>query len=110
LRNDFQNISNASLSSIVAIHGDGGHYKESWTHPNSHVFWLQDLLPSIVPDSRILSFGYSVSKTDFVPAEKICEALLGELSEMRQDLTTVRIQLQCLSLSLCVLSIDHVLD
>lgn len=75
----------------MAIHGDGGHYKESWTHPDSHVFWLQDLLPSIIPDSMILSFGYSASKTDFVPAEKICEALLGELSEIRQDLTTVRI-------------------
>uniref|UniRef100_A0A093V994 Protein SERAC1 n=1 Tax=Talaromyces marneffei PM1 TaxID=1077442 RepID=A0A093V994_TALMA len=69
---------------IVAIHGDGGHYIDSWTHPDGQIFWLRDLLPGIIPQSRVLSFGYSASKSEFVPAEEICRGLLKGISEARQ--------------------------
>ncbi|KAE8555151.1 hypothetical protein TMatcc_005261 [Talaromyces marneffei ATCC 18224] len=75
---------------IVAIHGDGGHYIDSWTHPDGQIFWLRDLLPGIIPQSRVLSFGYSASKSEFVPAEEICRGLLKGISEVRQDPSIAR--------------------
>ena len=46
---------------IVAVHGLMGGYRETWT--KDEICWLQDsrLLPSIIPDARILSFGYNAS-------------------------------------------------
>lgn len=43
---------------IVAIHGFNGDARESWTHVDSGVFWLQHLLPHDLPGSRIYSYGY----------------------------------------------------
>jgi hypothetical protein len=67
--------------SIVAIHGDGGHYERSWTHLETGVFWLRDLLPRIIPNSRIVSFGYRASKPSPIPVEEIASNLLKELSK-----------------------------
>lgn len=49
------------LSSIIAIHGLNGHPIESWTagKKSSGVLWLRDLLPTLIPSARILSYGYS---------------------------------------------------
>jgi hypothetical protein len=77
--------------SIVAIHGDGGHYERSWTHPETRVFWLRDLLPHITPSSRILSFGYRASKLSMIPVEDIALSLLKDLSKLRQN-SNVRLE------------------
>jgi hypothetical protein len=52
--------------SIVAIHGIGAHPDDTWrmkttTNEVSHyVNWLEDpnMLPSIVPNARIMRYGY----------------------------------------------------
>ncbi|SLM35632.1 P-loop containing nucleoside triphosphate hydrolase [Lasallia pustulata] len=41
---------------IVAVHGLNGHPEKTWTTNN--VNWLRDLLPSDIPNARILSWGY----------------------------------------------------
>lgn len=45
------------IGSVVAIHGLGGDAYRTWTHENKKL-WLQDFLPSQVPEARILSYGY----------------------------------------------------
>lgn len=42
---------------IVAIHGLQGHREKTWTTDNG-ILWLQHLLPSDLPNARILSYGY----------------------------------------------------
>lgn len=43
--------------SIVAIHGLNGHREKTWTSKNN-VLWLRDLLPQILPNARIMTWGY----------------------------------------------------
>ena len=45
--------------SIVAIHGLNGHREETWTKDN--VNWLRHLLPTDIPNARILSWGYDAN-------------------------------------------------
>ncbi|KAE8449286.1 hypothetical protein EG329_008186 [Mollisiaceae sp. DMI_Dod_QoI] len=33
-------------------------HSETWTDPESRVFWLRDLLPAKLPEARILTYGY----------------------------------------------------
>jgi hypothetical protein len=44
------------------VHGLNGHREKSWTHTNGETgeqtFWLRDLLPPCIPNSRISTFGY----------------------------------------------------
>lgn len=47
-------------SSIVAVHELNGHRDKTWTAKND-VNWLQDLLPSDIPNARILSWGYDAN-------------------------------------------------
>lgn len=61
--------------SIVAVHGIGADPADTWVHKNfktdahgnkvevNRVDWLQDqsMLPSIVPNARIMRFGYPSS-------------------------------------------------
>lgn len=47
---------------IIAIHGLNGHYKKTWTAVSSsgkECNWLQDLLPTQLPNARIMSYGYN---------------------------------------------------
>lgn len=48
--------------SIVAIHGLNGHRRKTWTARNG-VNWLRDpnMLPDIIPNARIMSWGYDAS-------------------------------------------------
>lgn len=43
--------------SIVAVHGLDGDREHSWTSDNG-ICWLRDLLPKVVPQARILTYGY----------------------------------------------------
>ena len=47
------------VSSIVAVHGLGGHPYKTWTEGQK--LWLRDFLPKAVPDARVLTFGYNSS-------------------------------------------------
>ena len=50
-------------SSIVAVHGLCGDPFETWTEEISGKLWLRDFLPSQVPNTRIMSYGYDSSAT-----------------------------------------------
>ena len=47
------------LSSIVAVHGLGGHPYKTWTEGQK--LWLRDFLPNAVPEARVFTFGYNSS-------------------------------------------------
>lgn len=47
-------------SSIVAIHGLNGHREKSWTADNQ-TLWLRDLLPAVIGNARILTYGYDAN-------------------------------------------------
>lgn len=49
---------NHSSVSIIAVHGLQGHAISTWLHPATTTMWLQDLLPTALPVSRIMSYGY----------------------------------------------------
>ena len=46
--------------SIVAIHGLDGKREKTWTAKNN-VNWLQDLLPTDIPQARIFSWDYEAN-------------------------------------------------
>ena len=48
-------------SSIVAVHGLCGDPFGTWTEETSGKLWLRDFLPSQVPSTRIMSYGYDSS-------------------------------------------------
>lgn len=43
----------------MAVHGLGGHREKTWTVDS--INWLRDLLPSDIPNARILSWGYDAN-------------------------------------------------
>jgi hypothetical protein len=44
--------------SIIAIHGFDGHRIRSWTGQNG-TLWLRYFLPGVVPEARVLTYGYN---------------------------------------------------
>lgn len=65
---EFQSESTKCFVDVIAVHGLGGHYEKTWTSvpvaptsetPETPCIWLKDLIPSEIPDARILSFGYN---------------------------------------------------
>ncbi|KAG4277747.1 hypothetical protein FPRO04_06990 [Fusarium proliferatum] len=46
------------LVDIVGIHGLGGHPFKTWREKEGRHLWLRDSLPTHIPQSRIMSFGY----------------------------------------------------
>ncbi|MCJ1394832.1 hypothetical protein MMC18_007712 [Xylographa bjoerkii] len=45
------------IADIVAIHGLNGHREKTWTASNN-ILWLRDLLPTRMPNVRIMTWGY----------------------------------------------------
>lgn len=43
------------------MHGLGGDATDTWTHPKSNAFWLKDFLPHLIPDARVMTFGYNAA-------------------------------------------------
>lgn len=43
---------------IVLVHGLTGDRERTWTSPVTGVCWPRDLLPLVLPDARVLTFGY----------------------------------------------------
>ncbi|KAJ3537607.1 hypothetical protein NM208_g4450 [Fusarium decemcellulare] len=46
---------------IVAVHGLKGKARGTWRDRASGMIWLEDFLPRVMPDARIMTFGYDSS-------------------------------------------------
>lgn len=83
------------IGSIVAIHGlnvtdKPRHAEATWTAQNG-CLWLRDLLPSTLPNARILLFAYNSNvafQTSTVGVRNASESLLDRLHFLRQDLSS----------------------
>ena len=73
-------------SSVVAVHGLCGDPYETWTEEASKKLWLKDFLPSQVPNTRIMSFGYdslvAFSKSE-IEIRDVAVDLLNRLGDER---------------------------
>jgi hypothetical protein len=75
------------LLSLVAVHGLDGHAVGTWTHVQTRVFWLKDLLPAALPDVRVMTFGYNANLWNFTGQQtlrSISAKLLSELVDFRR--------------------------
>jgi hypothetical protein len=76
--------------SIVAIHGLNGHRAKTWTAKNN-VNWLRDakMLSAIIPNARIISWGYDANTHSMKELSKMylyqhAEQLVSDLSLHRR--------------------------
>nr|KMM72098.1 hypothetical protein CPAG_08397 [Coccidioides posadasii RMSCC 3488] len=81
---------------LVAIHGLNGDAFGSWTHKESGVLWLRDLLPKELPNIRIMTYGYNARLHNFAGHQdlrNIAMKLLSELVDSRK--TTQALLIRC---------------
>lgn len=72
----------------MAVHGLNGDALETWTHKQSKVMWLRDLLPQELSNVRIMSYGYNAKFHNFTGHQdlrNISMKLLCELSDLRKN-------------------------
>lgn len=72
--------------SLVAIHGLAGDPFTTWTHVKGHPMWLRDLLPQVMPNIRIMTYGYNTSFLNYTAKQdvrSIAAKLLAELADLR---------------------------
>jgi protein SERAC1 len=87
-KQDFQRAraeQDLTVASIVAVHGLGGDWEDTWTDDKSGRMWLRDFVPQQLPSARVWSFGYdsayslSKSETDIDDAARsLIDGLDGE--------------------------------
>ncbi|RAK99392.1 LipA and NB-ARC domain protein [Aspergillus ibericus CBS 121593] len=71
---------------LVAIHGLNGDPFDTWTHQDTGVMWLRDLLPEALPNIRITTFGFNARFKNFTAQQdlrSISLKLLTELADIR---------------------------
>ena len=75
-----------AYSSIVAVHGLCDDPFDTWTEEASQKLWLRDFLPSQVPGTRIMSYGYdsfvAFGKSEIELAD-VAAGLLNRLNDER---------------------------
>ncbi|KAH8590732.1 hypothetical protein B0O99DRAFT_300172 [Bisporella sp. PMI_857] len=54
-----------SVVDIILVHGLTGDYEKTWTAKNAATPWPQSMLPSKIPNARILTFGYDAYIADW---------------------------------------------
>ena len=77
----------AEMSSLVAIHGLNGDPVNTWTHKTG-VMWLNDILPEVLPRTRIMTYGYNANFKNFTSRQdlhSIAVKLLVDLSDCRRS-------------------------
>jgi len=60
----------------------------TWTHKTSGTLWLRDLLPKVLPNIRIMTFGYNARFKNFTAQQdlrSIASKLLTELVDLRHS-------------------------
>ena len=63
---------------IVAIHGLGGHPRDSWMDKESNIAWLEDFLPEDLPNTRVFTYGYN--------ANVMCSKSIAEIDDWAKTL------------------------
>lgn len=59
---------------------------DTWTHKQSGIMWLRDLLPKALPGTRVMTFGYNARFKNFTALQDlrmIASKLLAELVDLR---------------------------
>lgn len=80
--------------SIIAVHGLNGKARTTWQDPVSEKIWLEDFLPHVLPNSRIMTFGYDSALGFSRNREGIrsfAKDLLNRLRMMRVELEVSRV-------------------
>jgi len=76
--------------SIVVIHGLGGDAYTTWTADNKQM-WPRDFIPHIIPNARVMTFGYD-SKPAFSPSiADIKDFALDLLNRLRNKRWSARV-------------------
>lgn len=80
------------LPSLIAVHGLGGHWENTWKDSKTSKVWLRDFLPSQLRDAnirpRIFSYGYDSSTAfskSIMDINDVADDLLNRLSLVRQS-------------------------
>ena len=90
-------LTSGRLTSILFVHGLTGDREKTWTAKNTSEPWPRTLLPSKVPNARVLTFGYDAYVADWrglVSQARIgnhAMNLLTTLASYREDDDTVRL-------------------
>lgn len=71
------------VHSLVAVHGLGGHREKTWTAKNG-AFWLRDYLPIVVPNARILTYGYDGTSSSSQSLHDHAVDLITNLTQLRE--------------------------
>jgi hypothetical protein len=90
-------LTSGRLTSILFIHGLTGDREKTWTAKNTSEPWPRTLLPSKVPNARVLTFGYNAYVADW--RELVSQVRIGNhamnllttLVSYREDDDTVRL-------------------
>lgn len=81
----------SDISSIVFVHGLTGHREKTWTAPDATESWPKTLIPTKIPNARVLTFGYDASVADWrsmVSESRVgnhAQNLLNALANFRED-------------------------
>ncbi|KAG8530313.1 uncharacterized protein KY384_004815 [Bacidia gigantensis] len=77
-----------TVNSVVIIHGLNGHAQRTFTHPETFVYWPQDILPEKVPSARVLTYGYNSSTKNLVEGQNVLDIalqLMVNLKDFRRE-------------------------
>ena len=73
-------------SSFVAVDGLNGDAFATWTHGKTGMLWLETMLFPLLPDTRIMTYGYNAKFVNFTSKQdlySISVKLLSELADLR---------------------------
>ncbi len=76
------------MTSVVLIHGLNGHAQRTFTHPETLVYWPQDILPEKVPTARVLTYGYNSSTKNISEGQNVLDIalqLMVNLKDYRRE-------------------------
>ncbi|PGH02526.1 hypothetical protein AJ80_08837 [Polytolypa hystricis UAMH7299] len=75
---------------IVAVHGLNGDALKTFTHEDSEVLWLRDLLPTYIKTARVLSWGYNSNANTLRGRATSADRILEHARTLVEDLQSDR--------------------